>query len=114
MTKDRMDDEITKKINMLKGEWDIKGESIKSISGRTRHELIGNGDAICVYLTEDGALNSRYVSAGCIYLSVPEEPIKIWYYDRPTKMATIRENAAKACMEYINRKYGRGSREDFK
>lgn len=86
----------------------MKGESVKSIAGRTRNELIGNGDAICVYLTEDGALNSRYVSAGRIYLSVPEEPIKIWYYDKPTKMATIRDNAVQACKEYINRKYGRG------
>lgn len=85
----------------------MRGESVKSIAGRTRHELIGNGDAICVYLTEDGALNSHYVSAGCIYLSVPEEPIEVWYYDGPTKMATIRENAVKACKEYLNRKYGR-------
>ena len=92
----------------------MKGESIKSIAGRTRNELIGKGDAICVYLTEDGALHSHYVSAGCLYLSVPEEPIKIWYYDKPTKMETIRENAAKACKEYINRKYGSGSHEDFK
>lgn len=85
----------------------MKGESVKSIAGRTRHELIGNGDAICVYLTEDGALNSHYVSAGCIYLSVSEEPIKIWYYGRPTKMSIIRENAATACKEYLNSKYGR-------
>ena len=113
MTKDRMD-EITKKINMLKGEWDIKGEWVRSIAGRTRYDLVGDGDAICVYLTEDGALHSCHVSAGCFYISVPEEPIKIWYYDKPTKMETIRENAAKAYKEHLNRKYGRGSHEDFK
>lgn len=92
----------------------MRGESIKSIAGRTRNDLIGNGDAICVYLTEDGALHSCYVSAGCIYISVPEEPIKIWYYNRPTKMATIRDNAIHACKEYLNNKYGRGSHEDIK
>ena len=92
----------------------MKGESIKSIAGRTRNDLIGNGDAICVYLTEDGALNSRYVSVGCIYISLPEEPIKIWYYDKPTKMATIRDNAVKACKEYLNNKYGRGSHDYVK
>ena len=92
----------------------MKGESIKSITWRTRNDLVGNGDAICVYLTEDGALHSRYMSAGCLNLRLFEEPIKIWYYDKPTKMATIRDNAVRAINEYLNNKYGRGSHEDIK
>lgn len=92
----------------------MKGESVKSIAGRTRNELIGNGDAICVYLTSDGALHSSYVSDHCIYFSAQEDIVKMWYYDKPTKMATIRDNAVQACKEYLNNKYGRGSDEDFK
>lgn len=80
----------------------MKGESVKSIAWRTKNELIGNGDAICVYLTDNGGLHSHYVS-------VPEEPIKIWYYDKPTKMATIRDNVVQAYKEYLNCKYGRCS-----
>lgn len=86
----------------------MKGESVKSIAGRTRNELIGNGDAICVYLTEDGALHSRYVSKDCICLLQIDRAIITWYYTRPTRMSEIRDNAVRACKEYINSKYGRG------
>ena len=57
----------------------MKGESVKRIAGRTRNELIGNGDAICVYLTEDGALHSHYVSASHIYLVTVDKTIRTWY-----------------------------------
>lgn len=73
----------------------MKGESVKSIAGRTRWGLIGDGDAICVYLTSDGALHSCYVGASCIYLSVQDDVVKMWYYDKPTKMVTIRDNAVR-------------------
>lgn len=86
----------------------MKGESVKSIAGRTRNELIGNDDAICVYLTEDGALHSHYVSAGCIHLVTVDRTIGTWYYTRPTKMSEIRENAVRACKEYLNSNTGRG------
>lgn len=92
----------------------MKGESIKSIAGGTRNELIGNGDAICVYLTSDGALHSTYVSAHCIYFNEQEDIVKMWYYDKPTKMAKIRDDVIQGCKEYLNNKYGRGSHEDFK
>lgn len=90
----------------------MKGESVKSIAGRTRWGLIGDGDAICVYLTSDGALHSCYVSASCIYLSVQDDVVKMWYYDKPTKMTTIRENAEKACKEHSNRKIRGGVASD--
>ena len=92
----------------------MKGESVKSIAGRTRNELIGNGDAICVYLTEDGALHSHYVSADCIYLVMVDRAIKTWYYTKPTKMREIRENAVRACKDWLNDKCGRGSCENIK
>lgn len=92
----------------------MKGESVKSIAGKTRWGLIGDGDAICVYLTSDGALHSCYVSASCVYLSVQDDVVKMWYYDKPTKMSEIRDNAVRACKEYLNNKYGRGSHADIK
>lgn len=85
----------------------MKGESVKSIAGRTRWGLIGDGDAICVYLTSDWALHSCYVSASCGYLDVQDDVVEMWYYDKPTKMATIRDNVVHACKEYLNSKYGR-------
>lgn len=88
----------------------MKGESVKSIAGRTRNELIGNGDAICVYLTDDGALHSHYVSKDCIYMLPVDNIIKTWYYTRPTKMAKIRDNAVLACKDYT----GGGSYDDIK
>ena len=88
----------------------MKGESVKRIAGRTRNELIGNGDAICVYLTEDGALHSYYVSKDCIYLLPVDNIIKTWYYTKPTKMAKIRYNAVLACKDYT----GRGYYDDIK
>lgn len=70
----------------------MKGESVKSICGRTRHELVGNGDSIFVYVTEDGALHSHYVSAGCVYVEHECNVTVIGWYSRPRKMSFIRDD----------------------